>query len=189
MSLRIHRALRTRAVPSSLLLAACAWYAVAPALAASPVITRLDGTQITADALSARVQALMSRANVHGLAISVFNGGENVYSRAFGLKHADTKEPLRSDTVFYGASLSKAVFAVLVMQLVEQGVIDLDTPLQKYFDEPLATHRARHPRAWHEDFTDLSGDPLHRTITARMCLSHTTGFRTGAGSSRTGSCG
>jgi CubicO group peptidase (beta-lactamase class C family) len=60
--------------------------------------------------------------------------------------------------------------------LVEDGVIDLDRPLQDYLKEPLAAHQARHPKAWHEDLTALAGDPLHRKITARMCLSHTTGF-------------
>jgi CubicO group peptidase (beta-lactamase class C family) len=47
----------------------------------------------------------------------------------------------------YGASLSKAVFTVLVMKLVEQGVLDLDKPLQDYVSEPLWQNRAT---TWHE---------------------------------------
>jgi CubicO group peptidase (beta-lactamase class C family) len=118
----------------------------------------------------------MKQADVHGLAVSIFNDGEIVYSEAFGVRRADTKERLRTDTVFYGASLSKAVFAVLVMQLVEEGVIDLDTPLQKYLREPVSSFKATRAKAWHEDLSDLEGEPLHKKITARMCLSPTTGF-------------
>lgn len=136
-------------------------------------IQRLDGTRIEADDLTARIDQLTKRANVHGLAVSIFNDGEIAYLETFGVKNTETGEPLRTDTVFYGASLSKAVFPVLVMQLVEEGVIDLDTPLVRYMDRPVHAYEAR---VWHEDQTDLEDDELHKKITARMCLSHTTGF-------------
>ena len=73
----------------------------------------------------------------------------------------------------YGASLSKAVFAVLVTKLVEQGAIDLDTPLQDVVDEPLWKNAGE---SWHENLTDLRDDPRYRRITARTSLSHTTGM-------------
>jgi D-alanyl-D-alanine-carboxypeptidase/D-alanyl-D-alanine-endopeptidase len=139
-------------------------------------IQRLDGTSISAADLTARIEDLVEKARVHGLAVSVLNGREPVYSRTFGVKRTDTKEPLRTDTVLYGASLSKAVFAVLVLRLVEEGVIDLDTPLHKYLDRPVATLEASRPKAWHEDLRTLAGDPRHLKVTARMCLSHTTGL-------------
>ena len=143
---------------------------------ASPAVKRLDGTSITAEALTARIEELAARAKVHGLTVSIFNDRELVYSRAFGVKNTETKEPLGLDTVFYGASLSKAVFGVLVMRLVEDRVIELDKPLVTYLDKPIETLEASHRKAWHEDLRDLAGDPRHRKITARMCLSHTTGL-------------
>lgn len=143
---------------------------------AAQVIKRIDGSTIEAAALSARIEQLMKAAKVHGMAISIFNDREVVYQKAFGVKRADTGEPLRTDTVFYGASLSKAVGAVLVMQLVEQGILDLDTPVVKYLDRPIETYVASRERAWHENLADLKDDPLYRKITPRMCLSHTTGF-------------
>lgn len=147
-----------------------------PAAAAAPfpkTIKRLDGSEIGAEELTARIERIVEQARVHGLAISIFNHGEVVYLKTFGVKRTDTKEPLRTDTVFYGASLSKAVFSVLVMQLVEEGVLDLDTPLVKYLDKPV---HAYEPKEWHEDLSDLKEDRLHQKITARMSLSHTTGF-------------
>jgi serine-type D-Ala-D-Ala carboxypeptidase/endopeptidase len=140
------------------------------------VIKRLDGSKIEAQELTSRIEELTKKANVHGLAIAIFNDREIVYSRAFGVKNTDTGEPLRMDTVFYGASLSKAVSAVLFMKLVEEGILDLDTPLVSYLEQPVSTLTASREKAWHEDLTDLKDDVLHKKITARMCLSHTTGF-------------
>jgi CubicO group peptidase (beta-lactamase class C family) len=139
-------------------------------------IVRLDGTTIDAAGLTARIEELTRAANVHGLTVTVFNDARTVYSRAFGSANLPAGQPLRTGTELYGASLSKAVFAVLVMKLVEQGVIDLDKPLQDYLEEPLWKNQARSERAWHEDFADLRDEPRYRRITARMSLSHTTGF-------------
>jgi serine-type D-Ala-D-Ala carboxypeptidase/endopeptidase len=143
---------------------------------APKVIERLDGSQITDAALTPRIEDLVKKAQVHGLAITIFNDREPVYTRTFGVKRTDTKEPLRQDTVFYGASLSKAVFGVLVMRLVEEGLIDLDTPLVRYLDKPVSAYEASSESAWHENLKDLADDPRHLKITARMCLDHTTGF-------------
>jgi CubicO group peptidase (beta-lactamase class C family) len=150
--------------------------AVAGAAPVAKAVKRLDGTQITDSVLTARIEELTRKANVHGLGVSVFNAGAPVYSRSFGVKRTDTREPLTNDTVVYGASLSKALFAVLVMRLVEDGVIDLDTPLVKYLDGPIDALPPRSPKAWHENLKDLAADPRHTKVTARMCLAHTTGM-------------
>src|SRR5688500_9725069 len=84
-------------------------------------IVKLDGSKSANDSLDSRINYLMKAANVHGLAISIFNNNEPVYKKTFGYKRADTKEPIKTSTNFYGASISKAVFAVLVMKLVEEG--------------------------------------------------------------------
>jgi CubicO group peptidase (beta-lactamase class C family) len=96
-----------------------------------------------------------------------------VYSRAFGLASVRDSKPLRPNTEIYGASLSKAVFSVLIMRLVERGVLDLDKPLQDYVKEPLWQNRGT---TWHEDLRDLRSDDRYRRFTARMCMSHTTGL-------------
>jgi CubicO group peptidase (beta-lactamase class C family) len=69
--------------------------------------------------------------------------------------------------VFYGASFSKAVFACLCLLLVQESVLDLDEPLHQYLGQPLPQY---------EGYEDLAGDERWKLITARMCLSHTTGF-------------
>lgn len=137
-------------------------------------ITRLDGSVITPDSLTLKIEQLVQDAGVHGLAVSIFNSNEVAYQKTFGYKNVKEALPLTDSTSIYGASLSKAVFSVLVMKLVEDGIIDLDTPLESYL--PKKIHEYEPLARWHDDFSDLKDDTLYHRITARMCLAHTTGF-------------
>ncbi|RNI28698.1 serine hydrolase domain-containing protein [Rufibacter latericius] len=137
-------------------------------------ITRLDKSTITAKALHAKIQQLMQAAQVQGLAVAVFNQNKAVFQKTFGYKNAVTKEPLKPTTNIYGASLSKAVFAVLVMQLVEEGKLDLDKSLQSYLPKPIYEYAPL--TKWQDHYQDLKQDTLYQKITARMCLAHTSGF-------------
>lgn len=137
-------------------------------------IKRLNGSKISSVSLDDKINRLMMAANVHGLAVTVFNNNEPVYKKTFGYKRSDTREPVRSSTNFYGASLSKAVFAVMVMKLVEEGKLDLDKPLQDYLPKPI--YKYTPTKKWHDNYSALEQDSAYKKITARMCLSHTTGF-------------
>ncbi len=137
-------------------------------------ITRLDKTKISESNLDSKIESLMKVANVHGLAVAVFNNNKPVYKKTFGYKNAVTKEPITSETNIYGASLSKPLFAVMVMQLVEKGILDLDKPLQEYLPKPIFEYTPT--KKWHDNYTDLKDEPAYLKITARMCLNHTTGF-------------
>ena len=152
----------------------CLLFLLTFSCASSRKINRLDHTSVQASELTKRVQDLVGSAKVHGLGLSIFNNNILVYQNTFGHKNLETREPLTDSTNLYGASLSKAVFGVLVMQLVEEGIIALDTPLQHYLPKPIYTYT---PLArWHDNFRDLASDSLYRKITARMCLNHTSGF-------------
>jgi len=74
----------------------------------------------------------MHAAEVTGLCISVFNNNVPVFTKAFGLANAPKNEPLKTTSILSAASFSKAEFAYIVMKLVEEKVIDLDTPLVSY---------------------------------------------------------
>ena len=96
---------------------------------------------------------------VPGVGIAVVEDGAVAWSRGIGMANAQTQAPIAARTVFEDASLSKPVFAYLVMQLVEQGRIALDVPLLQY----------RRP--------DYLGDhPWLARITVRDVLRHTTGL-------------
>ena len=141
---------------------------------ASKSIERLDGSTIKKDSLSTKIDQLMSDASVQGLALSVFNKNDAVYQKTFGYKDFPNKMNLTDTTNIYGASLSKAVFSILVMDLVEEGVIDLDTPLESYLPKRIYEYEPK--TRWHDNYSSLQNDSLYQKITARMCLAHTSGF-------------
>jgi CubicO group peptidase (beta-lactamase class C family) len=143
------------------------------ARASGETVARLDGTTVETAALTEQIGALTRAANVHGLTVTIFNDAEPVYSRGFGVADLNSGRLLHTSTEIYGASLSKAVFSVLVMKLVEQGVLDLDKPLQDYVSEPLWQNPGT---VWHQDLRELRSHPRYRRITARMSMSHTTGL-------------
>jgi CubicO group peptidase (beta-lactamase class C family) len=87
--------------------------------------------------------------------------------KTYGLRNVKENLPLRTDTVMYGASLTKATFAYYVMQLVDEGTLDLDKPIGAYLPRPLPEY----PR-----YRDLAGDARWKKLTMRILLSHTTGF-------------
>ncbi len=137
-------------------------------------IERLDGSTIHQDSITKKIEQLTKDANVQGMAIAVFNKNQPVYQNISGYKDFPKKLILTDSTNIYGASLSKAVFSILVMKLVEEKVIDLDTPLESYLPKKLYEYKPL--TRWHDDFSDLKNDSLYHKITARMCLAHTTGF-------------
>jgi CubicO group peptidase (beta-lactamase class C family) len=141
---------------------------------AAQSIQRLDNSKISFSQADDTIRSLMKAGNVTGLAISIFNNNHRVYEKTFGHKRSDTKEPIKNTTNIYGASLSKSVFAVMVMKLVEEGVLDLDKPLQEYLPKPIYEYAP--VMKWHDNYSDLKNDTLYKKITARMCLDHTSGF-------------
>ncbi|HLY69773.1 MAG TPA: serine hydrolase domain-containing protein [Puia sp.] len=132
-----------------------------------PHIKRIDGTTISTSAIDSMTLHLMSAARVSGLGLAIINDNKIVYEKMYGYKNIEAKELLDTSTVLYAASLSKAVFTYLCLALVRQGVLDLEKPLYQYLDKPLPEY----PK-----YRDLAGDDRWKLITARMCLSHTTGF-------------
>ncbi|WP_299668171.1 serine hydrolase [uncultured Polaribacter sp.] len=136
-------------------------------------INKLDGSQISKSELTIKIQSLIEVANVAGISTTIFNNNKTVYQKSFGYANLETKDTLTAKNVFYSASLSKAVFGYLVAQLVVDGVIDLDKPLYEYLDKPLPEYEFGNER---KSYKDLANDKRYEKITARMCLSHTTGF-------------
>lgn len=150
----------------SLLLAILMAVAVLPAMA-QPAVKRLDGSAITPAEVDATVTRLMKAAEVTGAGIAIFNDGQIAYLRAYGVRDKEKDLPLTVDSVMTAASFSKVAFAYLVMQLVEEGKLNLDKPVYQYFPKSLPEYPT---------YKDLAVDSRFKRITARMLLSHTSGF-------------
>jgi CubicO group peptidase (beta-lactamase class C family) len=127
-------------------------------------------------AIDAEVHKVMAQTHANGLAIAVIDDGKATYVNAYGIRDA-RGDPLQTDTVMYGASITKTVLAYTTLQLVDQGRIRLDTPLADDLDKPLPDYD---PEAIYSDkyapYQTLAADPRWRRITPRMCLTHSTGF-------------
>ena len=124
--------------------------------------TRIDET------LSAAVE----RADVPGVVAMAATRSELVYQGAFGRRALPDGDPMTSDTVFWIASMTKAITSMAAMQLVEQGKLRLDVPIAHVLPELSAP----------QVLTGFnpSGEPQLRpakgSITLRHLLTHTSGF-------------
>jgi len=127
-------------------------------------------------AIDAEVDKIMARTHAKGIAVAVIDRGKVGYVRAYGVRNSKGA-PLTTDTVMYGASLTKTVFAYTVMQLVDQRKLSLDRPVKDNLDKPLPNYG---PDPVFPDkygpYKDLAGDPRWEKITPRMSLIHSTGF-------------
>ena len=131
------------------------------------VVRRLDDNVISTAEIDRTVTRLVGAAEVTGVGIALFNGGDPVYVKAYGLRDREKSLPFTENTVVSGASLSKAAFSYLVMQLVEEDLINLDKPVAQHLPKPLSEY---------QQYADLAGDSRAAKITPRMLLSHTSGF-------------
>lgn len=109
--------------------------------------------------LQEHVPALMQEHHVPGVSIAIIQQGRVIWAQGFGVSDARSRKPVTTDTIFEACSMSKPILALSVLQLVQQGRLDLDTPLVEYLGR---------------DY--LRDQPGQELITARMALTHRTGF-------------
>jgi CubicO group peptidase (beta-lactamase class C family) len=117
----------------------------------------------------------MTATGAKGIAVAVVDGGRLVFTKAYGARDANAA-PLLEDTVMYGASLTKAAFGYLVMQLAEEGRLGLDVPIANYLPQPLPSYASSDIVRRYSAFAGLAADERWRKLTARILLTHSGGF-------------
>jgi methyl acetate hydrolase len=109
---------------------------------------------------------------IPGVVAVAATGSEIIYQGAFGKRDLSKDDPMTSDSVFWIASMTKAITCAAGMQLVEQGKLSLDEPIGKVLPD-LANPQVL------EGFDD-KGEPKLRAakkpITLRHLMTHTAGF-------------
>lgn len=138
--------------------------------APSPLLINREPSALAAD-LTARIPDLMSQARVPGLSIAIVHNGSVVWDGAFGVKSTETGESVSRETLFEAASLTKPLFAYAVIRLVEEGVLNLDTPLVQYLPQETVETFLTHPL----DKAGFRRDWFER-VTGRQVLSHSSGL-------------
>ena len=119
----------------------------------------LSGKQLAIAQVDEFLNRQMNSLGLPGLSIAIINDAHVVYYRALGVTNVETKVKVTADTLFDAGSMSKTPFALLVMNMVEQGTLSLDQPLYTYLPNP-----------------EIAYDDRYKLITARMVLSHTSGL-------------
>ncbi|MEP7315774.1 MAG: serine hydrolase domain-containing protein [Sphingomicrobium sp.] len=148
---------------------------LASLVAAAPAMARKPPPIPSAAAIDAEIARGMASTGAKGLALAVIDNGRIVHVKSYGLRNAKG-DPLTNDTIMYGASLTKALFAVTVMQLVDEGVIDLDTTIDRYLPKPLPAYSEPAVEDAYARWSDLAGDDRWKKLTPRILLTHSPGF-------------
>jgi CubicO group peptidase (beta-lactamase class C family) len=110
---------------------------------------------------------VLDKSGATALSVAVVQGSDVVFQKSMGIVDKKTNKRVNEQTVFRTASLSKPVFAYLVMKLVEEGLFDVDKPLYQYLKRPLYEY---------PDYADLKDDDRYKLLTTRIVLSQQSGF-------------
>lgn len=108
--------------------------------------------------LSKSVDSILTQYHVPGIAMGIVQKGKVIYKKGYGFSNLKTNQPVTTKTIFHTASLTKTFVATAVMQLAEQGKVDLDSSVIKYVP-----------------FFKLK-DKRYADITVREMLTHSSGL-------------
>jgi CubicO group peptidase (beta-lactamase class C family) len=121
----------------------------------APAQNSSQPVEASADPVDAYLHAEMQKRQIPGLALLVVRDGKIVRAQGYGFANVELHVPVRPETVFQSGSMGKQFTAAAVMMLVEQGKLNLDDPLTKFFPDA--------PAAWQQ-------------VRVKNLLSHTGGF-------------
>ena len=108
-----------------------------------------------ADKIDEYVDSEMQKQHIPGLALLVIKDGQIVKAKGYGYANVELKVPVTAETIFQSGSMGKQFTASAVMLLVQEGKLQLDDKVSKYFDGT--------PESW-------------KDITIRHLLTHTSGL-------------
>src|SRR6202795_4674659 len=114
--------------------------------------------ELTAEKMTAidhYVDAEMKRERVPGIAVGIYNRGQILLAKGYGLANIELNAPVKAETVFQSGSVGKQFAAAGIMMLVEAGKVGLDDSIVKYFPNA--------PQSW-------------QAILVKNLLSHTSGL-------------
>ena len=105
------------------------------------------------------ITSLMDYYEVEGATLSIFKNNKIYYIKPYGVKNAYSNEKTQESTLFEVASITKTVFAYLVLRLYDKGILDLDEKMYQKLS-----------------FEEIEHNSFAKLITPRIILSHQTGL-------------
>ena len=143
----MRRALRMSGVVMAAL-AALTWWAFR-----EPDLTRVS-VETFAD-LERELDALRERSRIPGMSAAIAQDGRIVWMRGFGVADRERNVAATADTIYHLSSLTKPFASTVVLQLVEEGRLDLNAPVSQF---GVALDRREPVKVWHL-LSHTSGDP------------------------------
>jgi CubicO group peptidase (beta-lactamase class C family) len=160
----------------ALLVLLCPTVAAAQGTGALVRATRPEAVGLSATRLAridSLIVGLVARQEIPGAVALVARRGEVAYLKAWGYRDSETRAPLRTDDIFRIASQSKAVTALAVMLLWEEGRFLLDDRVSRYLP---AFANPRVLTTFNAADTTWESEPARSEITIRQLLTHTSGL-------------
>ena len=105
------------------------------------------------------LKSAIKKHQVPGASFAVIKNGKLIRSAQAGVVNINTKVPVTPEAVFQIGSITKPITATLIMQLVDEGLLDIDEPIQRYLPE-----------------FQVLRDDVSQSVTCREFLSHTSGI-------------
>src|SRR5690348_10821115 len=112
--------------------------------------------------VDALLTPLLRQARIPGVAIAVVIGEELVYAKGFGSRNLAQNAPMTPDTLYPIASTTKSINATLLAMLVDDGLIQWDTPVRRYLPHFALRDEMASARATLRDLVTMrTGLPRH----------------------------
>ncbi|MFL6648891.1 MAG: serine hydrolase domain-containing protein [Sulfurifustaceae bacterium] len=130
------------------------------------------------DAIGSQIRAEVASRQLPGAVLLIARNGKVIYQDVIGMQDPQARTPMRADSIFRIASMTKPVVSVAVMQLVEDGKIKLTDPVSRYLPE-LAGLKVGVEKTDARGKTALEIVPAAREPTIHDLLRHTSGITYG----------
>jgi CubicO group peptidase (beta-lactamase class C family) len=127
----------------------------------------ITGKWQDADQAERFLHRLLNQSKTTALSVALVKQDRVIFQSEMGIVDKKSGKFVDGKTVFRAASMSKPVFAYLVMTFIDEGLIDLDESLNEYLERPIPDY---------SEYQDLKSNDLYKLLTARIILSHQSGF-------------
>lgn len=133
---------------------------------------KIEKTSQKTSRLDSLFNAAVNNAEIPGAVIYITKNKNAVFHKAYGFSDLENKTPLKEDAIFRMASMSKALTAVAVLQLLEKGLLDLNDKVGKFIPE------FKNPQILVDVLPDstFTSVPSKSEITIQQLLTHTSGI-------------
>ena len=123
--------------------------------------------------LESSIASMMKESKIPGMSLAVLSGEDLLYAKGFGARNLEMNVPATPNTLYGFGSCTKSYTALAIMQLYEQGKLDLYDPVNKYFNFKLGNKK--NPITIHHLLTHSSGIP--NLGTAEILLGRNAGYK------------